>query len=60
MSARLRSCAMSARTFVVTVTQSSDRVLVEDVRNRRRIVATNLDALGEQIAQLIRTPPDTE
>jgi hypothetical protein len=49
---------MSARTFVVTVSDSPARVVVEDVRTRRRSVADDLSAVGGQIARLLDvTPP---
>jgi hypothetical protein len=51
---------VSGRTFVVTVTESPKRVVVEDVWNRRRAVAADLDAVGGEIARLLETPPHTE
>lgn len=48
---------MSGRTFVVTVNESPDRVIVEDVRNRRRAVAADLPHVGEQIARLLEEVP---
>ena len=47
---------MSGRTFVVTVSESPDRVVVEDVRGRRRSVAPDLAAVGGEIARLIGAP----
>jgi hypothetical protein len=41
------------RTFVVTVSESPPRVVVEDVRSRRRAVAGNLAAVGAEIARLL-------
>ena len=41
---------MTPRTFVVTVSDSPARVVVEDVRTQRREVADDLDAVGSQIA----------
>lgn len=43
---------MAPRTFLVTVTDSPARVVVEDVRNRRRAVAPRLAEVGDQIARL--------
>jgi hypothetical protein len=47
---------VSGRTFVVTVSDSPDRVVVEDVRDRRRTVAPDLAAVGGEIARLIEAP----
>ena len=41
---------MSGRTFIVKVTDSPPRVVVEDVRAQRQAVAADLDAVGHQIA----------
>lgn len=49
-----------AQTFVITVSDSPARVIVEDVRNGRRGVAADLDAVGAEIARLIDDPPDEE
>lgn len=49
-----------AQTFVITVSDSPSRVIVEDVRNGRRGVATDLDAVGAEIARLIDSPPEEE
>ena len=49
---------MSARTFIVRVSQTPLRVVVEDVRTQRRAVALDLDAVGAQIAAWLR--PDDE
>jgi hypothetical protein len=49
-----------AKTFVITVSDSPSRVVVEDVRNRRRAVAPDLHAVGEEIARLIEDPPEKE
>jgi hypothetical protein len=49
---------MPARTFVVTISESPSRVVVEDVRCRRRAVAADLAAVGGEIALLIETPPN--
>ena len=45
-----------AQTFVITVSDSPARVMVEDVRNGRRGVAPDLDAVGAEIARLIDSP----
>ena len=47
---------MSARTFIVRVSETPPRVVVEDVRTQRRAVALDLDAVGAQIAALLRPP----
>jgi hypothetical protein len=47
-----------ARTFVVTVSDSPQRVVVEDVRSRRRAVADDLAGVGRHIADLLGTPPE--
>jgi hypothetical protein len=44
---------VQARTFVVTVSDSPRRVVVEDVRSRRRTVGTDLAEVGRQIAELL-------
>ena len=49
-----------AQTFVITVSDSPARVIVEDVRNGRRGVAPDLDGVGAEIARLIDDPPDEE
>jgi hypothetical protein len=49
-----------AQTFVITISDSPSRVVVEDVRNRRRAIATDLHAVGAEIARLIEDPPDEE
>jgi muconolactone delta-isomerase len=41
---------VSGRTFIVRVTDSPPRVVVEDVRAQRQAVASDLDAVGHQIA----------
>lgn len=48
---------MPGRTFVITVTESPARVVVEDVRSRRRAVAADLATVGGEIARLLETPP---
>ena len=57
MLAAARSVAlMTARTFLVTVSDSPARVVVEDVRNRRRAVAEDLAVVGRQIERLLARP----
>ena len=45
---------MTGRTFVVKVSESPHRVVVEDVRTQRRMVVPELDAIGSQIACWLR------
>jgi len=42
--------------FVVTVSDSPPRVLVEDVRSRRKAVAEELGTVGSVIARLLDDP----
>jgi hypothetical protein len=49
---------VSARTFVVTVSDSPQRVVVEDVRSRRTAVGDDLSDVGERIADLLEAPDD--
>jgi len=44
---------MSPRTFVVTVGEAPSRVVVEDVRSRRRAVADELEDVGATIGRLL-------
>jgi hypothetical protein len=44
---------MGIRTFVVRVSESEPRVVVEDVRSRERVVAAGLTAVGEAIRRLL-------
>jgi hypothetical protein len=44
---------MSVRTFVVSVSASPDRVVVEDVRTGRRAVTDELATVGGEIAELL-------
>jgi hypothetical protein len=46
---------MTPRTFVVTVSDSPDRVVVEDVRTQRREVAEGLDDVGTRIAHWLES-----
>jgi len=51
------------RTFVVTVSETPQRVVVEDVRNRRRTLAEDLSAVGKRIGELLdqgHQPPRRE
>lgn len=45
---------------MVTVSEGPSRVVVEDVWHRRRAVAADLVAVGEEIARLLELPPDDE
>ena len=49
---------MPPRTFVVTVSETPKRVVVEDVRNRRRTLAPDLGAVGRRIAELLEHSAD--
>jgi muconolactone delta-isomerase len=42
---------VSQRSFVVRVSETTTRVVVEDVRTREKAVAENLSAVGDQIAR---------
>jgi hypothetical protein len=42
--------AVAGRTFIVRITAAPQRVVVEDVRTRRRVVPPDLDAIGACIA----------
>jgi hypothetical protein len=46
------------RTFVVTISESPQRVVVEDVRNRRRALAPDLGEVGRRIADLLEQSAD--
>ena len=49
---------MASRTFVVTVSETPKRVVVEDVRNRRRALAPDLGEVGRRIAELLEQGAD--
>jgi hypothetical protein len=58
---------MGIRTFVVRVSETEPRVVVEDVRSRERVVAADLSAVGQAIKRLLEsdakvrpTPPLAE
>jgi hypothetical protein len=58
---------MGIRTFVVRVSETEPRVVVEDVRSRERVVAADLSAVGQAIQCLLEaeskvrpTPPLAE
>ena len=57
MSARAYGARMSGRAFVVTVYESPARVVVEEVRSRRRLVAADVATVAEQIARWLEAPP---
>jgi hypothetical protein len=44
---------MGIRTFVVRVSETEPRVVVEDVRSRERVVARDLSDVGEAISRLL-------
>jgi len=46
-----------SRTFIVRITASPQRVIVEDVREHRRAVAGDLAGVGAQIATWLELPP---
>jgi hypothetical protein len=47
---------MTPRRFVVTVSESPARVVVEEVRSRRRVVADGTGAVGDTIDRLLDAP----
>jgi hypothetical protein len=49
---------LASRTFVVTVSEAPQRVVVEDVRSRRRTLAPDLGAVGRRIAELLEQSAD--
>ena len=51
---------MPVRTFVVSVSTAPTRVVVEDVRNRRRAVAGDLAGVGEEIAEMLDDPDQAD
>ena len=58
---------MGIRTFIVRVSETEPRVVVEDVRSRERVVAADLSAVGQAIKRLLEsdakarpTPPLSE
>jgi hypothetical protein len=46
---------MGIRTFVVRVSETEPRVVVEDVRSRARVVAADIGAVGEAIRRLLES-----
>jgi hypothetical protein len=44
---------MGIRTFVVRVSETEPRVVVEDVRSRERVVARDLGDVAEAISRLL-------
>ena len=44
---------MGIRTFVVRVRETDERVVVEDVRSRERVVAKDLTDVAEAIGRLL-------
>ena len=51
---------MPGRTFVVTVSESPPRILVEEVRSGRRVATEDLGAVGTEIAALLEEPRPAE
>jgi hypothetical protein len=47
---------MGIRTFVVRVSETDERVVVEDVRSRERLVARDLTDVAEAIGRLLEGP----
>lgn len=48
---------MGTRTFVVRVSESEPRVIVEDVRSRERVVVTSLGGVPAAIGRLLSGAP---
>ena len=46
---------MGIRTFVVRVSETEQRVIVEDVRSRERVVAGDLTAVADAIRRLLES-----
>jgi hypothetical protein len=46
---------MGIRTFIVRVSETEPRVVVEDVRSRERLVAPDISAVGQAIKRLLET-----
>ena len=46
------------RTFIIRVSESPSRVVIEDVRGRRRAVAVNLGEVERQIAEWLTPAAD--
>lgn len=44
---------MGIRTFIVRVSEAEPRVVVEDVRSRERLVAADVQGVGEAIRRLL-------
>jgi hypothetical protein len=49
---------VAARTFIVRISESPRRVVVEDVRTRRRVVAPGVDEVGRSIGVLLSEPDE--
>jgi hypothetical protein len=49
---------VGTRTFVVRVSESETRVIVEDVRSRERVVATALAGVPAAIERLLSGAPE--
>jgi hypothetical protein len=46
---------MGIRTFVVRVSETEQRVIVEDVRSRERVVASDLTGVADAIRRLLES-----
>jgi hypothetical protein len=46
---------MGIRTFVVRVSETEPRVVVEDVRSRERVVAADIGSVSEAIRRLLES-----
>jgi hypothetical protein len=46
---------MAIRTFVVRVSETEPRVVVEDVRSRERVVAVNMSGVSAAIERLLES-----
>jgi hypothetical protein len=49
---------MGIRTFIVRVSETEPRVVVEDVRSRERVVAADVGAVGGAIRRLLDSEPE--
>ena len=49
---------MGTRTFVVRVSETEPRVIVEDIRSRERVVVTALAGVPAAIERLLAGAPD--
>jgi hypothetical protein len=49
---------VAARTFIVRISESPRRVVVEDIRTRQRVVAPGIDEVGRSISVLMSGPDE--